>query len=309
MPGTGGFIGKARLEGGAGHGAVIFPAAGHGRTEHYTNILPMATANPTCRQTGFKGISLSFQSACPASGAHSRLTHRRTATRRRLADSAPLPIAVPGASGACRNARSGTAEEMDADLSLTIARRIGCVPAGLREQGVDCPGWNSIGIRYRHSKKIQLAGRPSPSQVNFRVPCQIGGNPMSESCSSPRSLGPAFGHAPDRTSLPGRPDRRGETRSWACTRESGRALEPLQRRGREGEVGDLPAGMAEPVADCNAQVAAALEKAARLDFGMLRRKLAEKMNRSVGYLNEVEGLYCRFLALDFSLSRWFTETE
>ena len=54
------------------------------------------------------GISLSFQSACPASGAHSRLTHRRTATRRRLADSAPLPIAVPGASGACRNARSGT---------------------------------------------------------------------------------------------------------------------------------------------------------------------------------------------------------
>ena len=120
---------------------------------------------------------------------------------------------------------------------------------------------------------------------------------MSESCSSPRSLGPAFGHAPDRTSLPGRPDRRGETRSWACTRESGRALEPLQRRGREGEVGDLPAGMAEPVADCNAQVAAALEKAARLDFGMLRRKLAEKMNRSVGYLNEVEGLYCRFLAL------------
>ena len=32
MPGTGGFIGKARLEGGAGHGAVIFPAAGHHRT-------------------------------------------------------------------------------------------------------------------------------------------------------------------------------------------------------------------------------------------------------------------------------------
>ena len=28
-PGTGGFIGKARLEGGAGHRAVIFPAAGH----------------------------------------------------------------------------------------------------------------------------------------------------------------------------------------------------------------------------------------------------------------------------------------
>ena len=55
-----------------------------------------------------EGISLSFQSACPASGAHSRLTHRRTATRRRLADSAPLPIAVSGASGACRNARSGT---------------------------------------------------------------------------------------------------------------------------------------------------------------------------------------------------------
>ncbi len=34
MPGTGGFIGKARLEGGAGHGAVIFPAAGHHGTLH-----------------------------------------------------------------------------------------------------------------------------------------------------------------------------------------------------------------------------------------------------------------------------------
>ena len=34
MPGTGGFIGKARLEGGAGHGAVIVPAAGHDGTLH-----------------------------------------------------------------------------------------------------------------------------------------------------------------------------------------------------------------------------------------------------------------------------------
>ena len=34
MPGTGGFIGKARLEGGAGHGAVIFPAAGQDGTLH-----------------------------------------------------------------------------------------------------------------------------------------------------------------------------------------------------------------------------------------------------------------------------------
>ena len=34
MPGTGGFIGKARLEGGAGHRAVIFPAAGHDGTLH-----------------------------------------------------------------------------------------------------------------------------------------------------------------------------------------------------------------------------------------------------------------------------------
>ena len=32
MPGAGGFIGKARLEGGAGHGAVMFPAAGHNGT-------------------------------------------------------------------------------------------------------------------------------------------------------------------------------------------------------------------------------------------------------------------------------------
>ena len=34
VPGAGGLIGKARLEGGAGHGAVIFPAAGHDRTSH-----------------------------------------------------------------------------------------------------------------------------------------------------------------------------------------------------------------------------------------------------------------------------------
>ena len=27
-------------------------------TEHQANILPTATANPTCRQTGFRGISL-----------------------------------------------------------------------------------------------------------------------------------------------------------------------------------------------------------------------------------------------------------
>ena len=32
MPGAGGFIGKARLKGGAGHRAVVFPAAGHDRT-------------------------------------------------------------------------------------------------------------------------------------------------------------------------------------------------------------------------------------------------------------------------------------
>ena len=34
MPGTGGFIGKARLEGGAGHRAVIFPANGMALHEH-----------------------------------------------------------------------------------------------------------------------------------------------------------------------------------------------------------------------------------------------------------------------------------
>ena len=32
MPSAGGFIGKARLEGGAGHRAVVLPAAGHDRT-------------------------------------------------------------------------------------------------------------------------------------------------------------------------------------------------------------------------------------------------------------------------------------
>ena len=186
---------------------------------------------------------------------------------------------------------------MEADLLQTIARRIGSVPVGLRGQVVECPGWNSIGIRYPNPKKMQLVGRPSPSQVNSGVPCQIGGNPMPESCSSPRNLGPAFGHAADRTSLPGQPDRHGKAQSRACTRGSGCALEPLTRRGREGEIRDLPAGRAEPVADSNAKVAAALEKAASLDFGMLRRKLAEKMNRSAGYLNEVEGLYRRFLAL------------
>ena len=32
MPSAGGFIGKARLEGGAGHRAIVLPAAGHHRT-------------------------------------------------------------------------------------------------------------------------------------------------------------------------------------------------------------------------------------------------------------------------------------
>ena len=39
MPSAGGFIGKARLEGGAGHRAVVLPAVGHDGTlgEHYAD--------------------------------------------------------------------------------------------------------------------------------------------------------------------------------------------------------------------------------------------------------------------------------
>ena len=40
MAGTGGLVGKARLEGGAGHRSVLFPAAGHDKTirEHKTPV-------------------------------------------------------------------------------------------------------------------------------------------------------------------------------------------------------------------------------------------------------------------------------
>ena len=46
------------------------------------------------------------------------------------------------------------------------------------------------------------------------------------------------------------------------------------------------------------QVAAALERAAGLDFSMLKRKLGEEKGWSPGHQNEVEDLYCRFLALN-----------
>ena len=46
------------------------------------------------------------------------------------------------------------------------------------------------------------------------------------------------------------------------------------------------------------QIAAALEKAASLDFTMLKRKLGEEKGWSPEYQNEVEDLYRRFLALN-----------
>ena len=57
MPGAGGFIGKARLEGGAGHRAVVFPAAGHDRTlgEHPAdgNRKPNMSSNRVQRDKPF----------------------------------------------------------------------------------------------------------------------------------------------------------------------------------------------------------------------------------------------------------------
>ena len=57
MPSAGGFIGKARLEGGAGHRAVVLPAAGHDRTlsEHSAdgNRKPTMSSNRGQRDKPF----------------------------------------------------------------------------------------------------------------------------------------------------------------------------------------------------------------------------------------------------------------
>ena len=46
------------------------------------------------------------------------------------------------------------------------------------------------------------------------------------------------------------------------------------------------------------QIAASLERVTKLDFGMLKRKLGEEKGWSLDYQDEVEDLYCRFLALN-----------
>lgn len=48
----------------------------------------------------------------------------------------------------------------------------------------------------------------------------------------------------------------------------------------------------------DARIAASLERVARLDFSMLKRKLGEEKGWSAEYQNEVEDLYRRFLALN-----------
>ena len=48
----------------------------------------------------------------------------------------------------------------------------------------------------------------------------------------------------------------------------------------------------------DARVAASLERVARLDFSMLKRKLGEEKGWSAEYQDEVEDLYRRFLALN-----------
>ena len=48
----------------------------------------------------------------------------------------------------------------------------------------------------------------------------------------------------------------------------------------------------------DARVAVSLERVARLDFGMLKRKLGEEKGWSAEYQDEVEDLYRRFLALN-----------
>ena len=50
----------------------------------------------------------------------------------------------------------------------------------------------------------------------------------------------------------------------------------------------------------DAQITAALERVASLDFSMLKRKLGEEKGWSLEYQSEVEDLYRRFLALNIT---------
>ena len=55
----------------------------------------------------------------------------------------------------------------------------------------------------------------------------------------------------------------------------------------------------------DAQITAALERVASLDFSMLKRKLGEEKGWSPEYQSEVEDLYRRFLALNIIWVRLF----
>lgn len=48
----------------------------------------------------------------------------------------------------------------------------------------------------------------------------------------------------------------------------------------------------------DAQITASLERVSSLDFSLLKQKLGEEKGWSPEYQNEVEDLYCRFLALN-----------
>ena len=74
VAGAGGFIGKARLEGGAGHRAVVFPAAGHDRTlgEHPAdgNRKPNMSSNRGQRDKPYRELASetnSRETGCTAS--------------------------------------------------------------------------------------------------------------------------------------------------------------------------------------------------------------------------------------------------
>lgn len=52
--------------------------------------------------------------------------------------------------------------------------------------------------------------------------------------------------------------------------------------------------------EVGAELTAALDKVAKLDFSMLKQKLGQEKGWSVEYQEEVEGLYRRFLALNIA---------
>ena len=98
MPGAGGFIGKARLEGGAGHRAVVLPAAGHDRTlSEHGGRGTRRSAGSAIRAAGGRRAPISWGSACRRAGrprAHHRAgsTSKRLPRRRRRARATPNAI-------------------------------------------------------------------------------------------------------------------------------------------------------------------------------------------------------------------------